>query len=165
VNYGSPLHNLAAAMKDAGLTQVDAWVGTGGKPVADLVVPVIHPKTYIPNHWDGLFNSFWKGMPYPYKDEPLQSYLQAQKINLVAPKQYFDKFILTKGGVQTDSNMEVKRKLGFAGEQKFSRAMTDAVKLVSSTSIGDDCGEGFAPPTPWANAFASMQGAGGAPKE
>jgi hypothetical protein len=165
VNYGSPLHNLAAAMKDAGLTQVDAWVGTGGKPVADLVVPVIHPKTYIPNHWDGLFNSFWKGMPYPYKDEPLQSYLQAQKINLVAPKQYFDKFILTKGGVQTDSNMEVKRKLGFAAEQKFSRAMTDAVKLVSSTSIGDDCGEGFAPPTPWANAFASMQAEGGARKD
>ena len=27
VSYGSPLGNLAAAMKDAGLTQVDAWIG------------------------------------------------------------------------------------------------------------------------------------------
>jgi len=67
--------------------------------------------------------------------------------------------------VQTDANLAVKRKLGFSGEQKFSRAMTDAVKLVSSTSIGDDCGEGFAPPTPWANAFALMQRDGAARKD
>jgi hypothetical protein len=158
VNYGSPIGNLAAAMKDAGLTQVDAWVATGGKPVAELVIPVIHPKTYIPNHWDGLFNSFWKGMPFPFKDDPLQAYLQAQKVNLIAQKQYFDKYILTRSGVTTDANLEVKRKLGFSGEQKFSRAMTDAVALVSSTAMGEDCGEGFAPPTPWANAFAAMQG-------
>ena len=52
-------------MKDAGLTQVDAWIATGGKPVAEMVVPVIRPRTYIPSHWDGLFNSFWKGLPYP----------------------------------------------------------------------------------------------------
>jgi hypothetical protein len=159
VNYGSPIGNLAAAMKDAGLTQVDAWVGTGGKPVAEIVVPVIHPKTYIPNHWDGLFNSFWKGLPFPFKDEPLQAYLQAQKVDLIPQKQYFDKYILTKSGVQTEANLAVKRKLGFEGEQKFSRAMTDAVALVPSTSMGDDCGEGFAPPTPWANAFAVMQDA------
>jgi hypothetical protein len=129
------------------------------------VVPVIHPKTYIPNHWDGLFNSFWKGLPFPFKDEPLQGYLRAQKVELIPQKQYFDKYILTKGGVQTDANLAVKAKLGFAGEQKFSRAMTDAVALVPSTSMGDDCGEGFAPPTPWANAFALMQGAGPAPRD
>jgi hypothetical protein len=165
VNYGSPIGNLAAAMKDAGLTQVDAWVGPGGKPVAEMVIPVIHPKTYIPNHWDGLFNSFWKGLPYPFKDEPLQGYLQAQKVELIPQKQYFDKFILTKNGVQTDANLAVKRKLGFASEQKFSRAMTDAVSLVSSTTMGEDCGEGFAPPTPWANAFALMQRSDLAPKD
>ena len=159
VSFGSPIGNLAAAMKDAGLTQVDAWIGTGGKAVAEMVVPVIHPKTYLPNHWDGLFNAFWPGMPFPYKDDALQAYLQAQKVALVPQKQYFDKFILTKGGVQADANLEVKRKLGFSGEQKFSKAMTDAVTLVSSTVDGDDCGEGFAPPSPWANAFAAMQAA------
>jgi hypothetical protein len=163
-NYGSPLNNLRAAMRDAGLTQVDAWVGTGGKPVAEMVVPVIRPRHYIPNHWDGLFNSFWKGMPYPFKDDALSAYLQAQNVALLPQKQYFDKYILTKSGVQMDANLAVKQKLGFAPEQKFSRAMTDAVALVSSTSIGDDCGEGFAPPTPWANSFAQIQ-AGGATKD
>ena len=54
VSFGSPLENLAAAMRDANLTSVDVWIGTGGVPIAELVVPVIHPKVYIPNHWDGL---------------------------------------------------------------------------------------------------------------
>src|ERR1043166_2273769 len=54
--------------------------GIGCKPVAELVVPVIHPKAYIPNHWDGLFNPFWKGMPYPFKDDEVQADLAAQKI-------------------------------------------------------------------------------------
>ena len=63
-SYGAPIKNLAAAMADAGLKQVDVWIGTGGRSVAEIIVPVLHPKVYIPNHWDGLFNSFWKGMPY-----------------------------------------------------------------------------------------------------
>ena len=80
VSFGSPLGNLAAAMKDAGLTSVDAWIATGGEPVAKMVVPVIHPKAYLPSHWDGLFNPFWPGMPYPFKDDPLAAYLQAQSV-------------------------------------------------------------------------------------
>ena len=160
VNHGSPLGNLAAAMKDAGLTQVDAWIGTGGKPVAEMVLPVIRPRTYIPSHWDGLFNSFWAGMPYPFKDDALLAYLTNQKVQLIPQKQYFDKYILTKGGVRTDANLEVKRKLGFSGEQKFSRSLIDAVAQVASTSVGDDCGEGFAPPSSWAGAFALLQSLG-----
>jgi L-ascorbate metabolism protein UlaG (beta-lactamase superfamily) len=158
VNYGSPLNNLRAAMKDAGLSQVDAWIGTGGKPVAELVVPVIHPKTYIPNHWDGLFNAFWPGLPYPFKDNDLQAYLQAQNIALAPQKQYFDKYVLTKAGVQMDANLAVKQKLGFAPVQKFSRAVMDAVALVPSTRIGEDCGEGFEAPSAWANALALLRG-------
>ena len=156
VSYGSPLNNLRAAMRDAGLTQVDAWIGTGGKPVAEQIVPIIHPKNYIPNHWDGLFNAFWPGLPYPFKDDALQAYLREQNIALHPQKQYFDKFILTKSGVQTDANLAIKQKLGFAPEQKFSQAMLDAVALVDTTSMGEDCGEGFAPLTQWARAFAKM---------
>src|SRR5947209_15278232 len=74
VNYGAPIKNLAAAMADAGLKQVEVWIGTGGRPVAEQIVPVIHPKVYLPSHWDGLFNPFWKGMPYPFKDDPLKEY-------------------------------------------------------------------------------------------
>jgi Beta-lactamase superfamily domain len=154
VSYGSPIGNLAAAMKDAGLTQVDAWIGTGGRAVAALVVPVIHPKAYIPSHWDGLFNPFWKGMPYPFKDDALQAYLDAEKVAFVRPTQYFDKFVLTRAGVATDTNHQVKSRLGFADAQRFGQAMLDSVAQVASTSIGDDCGEGFAAPSPWSTLFA-----------
>ena len=156
VSYGSPLGNLAAAMKDAGLTQVDAWIGTGSLPVAQMVVPVIHPKAYLPNHWDGLFNPFWPGMPYPFKDEPLRSYLEAQKIPLLAQTQYFDKFVLSKSGVARADNHAVKSRLGFADAQRFSQSLLDAVDQVASTSMGDDCGAGFVEPGPWAKAFALL---------
>jgi hypothetical protein len=156
VNYGSPLGNLAAAMKDAGLTHVDAWIGTGGKPVAELVVPVIHPKAYIPNHWDGLFNSFWKGLPYPFKDDALKAYLDAQKIPMFVQKQYFDTFVLSRAGVAAQDNSAVKRKLGFANEQPFSKTMLDAVTRVASTSMGEDCGEGFRQPDDWSRFLASL---------
>jgi hypothetical protein len=156
VSYGSPLGNLAAAMKDAGLTQVDAWIATGGLPVAQMVVPVLHPKTYLPSHWDGLFNPFWPGMPYPFKDDALSAYLGAQKVPLVAQTQYFDKFILTRSGVARDVNHELKTRLGFADAQRFSQSLLDAVTQVASTSVGDDCGEGFLEPSPWATAFALL---------
>ena len=155
-NYGSPLANLAAAMKDAGLTHVDAWIGTGGKPVAELVVPLIHPRAYIPNHWDGLFNSFWKGLPYPFKDDALRAYLDAQKIPMFVQKQYFDTFVLSRAGVAAQDNRDVKRKLGFANEQPFSKAMLDAVTRVASTRTGEDCGEGFRQPDDWSRFLASL---------
>ena len=154
VSFGSPLGNLAAAMKDAGLTQVDAWIGTGGLPVAQMVVPVIHPKAYLPSHWDGLFNPFWPGLPYPFKDDALTAYIETQKIVLVAETQYFDKFILSKSGVARDVNHDVKSRLGFTDAQRFSQSLLDAVTQVASTSVGDDCGEGFLEPSPWATAFA-----------
>jgi L-ascorbate metabolism protein UlaG (beta-lactamase superfamily) len=141
VNYGSPLGNLAAAMQDAGLTSVDAWIGTGGLAVAQLIVPVIHPKVYIPNHWDGLFNSFWAGMPNPFKDVNLSAYLDAQGIALMPQHQYFDTYRLDVSGVTMKPNHAVKQKLGFSDEQVFSSAMDRAVDRVASTAIGDDCGE------------------------
>jgi hypothetical protein len=158
VSFGSPLGNLAAAMKDAGLTRVDAWIGTGGLPVAQMVVPVIHPKAYLPNHWDGLFNPFWPGMPYPFKDDPLRDYLGAQNVVLVPQTQYFDKFILSHTGVASDVNHAVKSALGFDDAQRFSQSLLDAVTQVASTSMGDDCGEGFVEPSPWARAFALLEG-------
>ncbi len=161
VSFGSPIGNLAAAMKDAGLTSVDAWIATGGEPVAKLVVPVIHPKAYLPSHWDGLFNPFWPGMPYPFKDDSLTAYLQAQNVALVAQTQYFDKFVLSKAGVARDVNHDVKARLGFVDAQRFSQALLDAVTQVASTSVGDDCGEGFVAPSPWANAFARLDFAPG----
>ena len=156
-SYGSPLGNLAAAMKDAGLTQVDAWIGTGGAPVAKLVVPVIHPKAYIPNHWDGLFYPFWPGMPYPFKDADLSAYLAAQSIPMMPQKQYFDTYVLTKSGVAMRDNAEVKAKLGFSKEQRFDKAMLEAVTRVASTTTGEDCGESFGAPNAWTTQLAGLK--------
>jgi hypothetical protein len=142
VNYGAPLANLAAAMKDAGLQSVDAWIGTGGAPLAKLIVPVIRPKVYLPSHWDGLFNPFWAGMPFPFKDDALKTYLDAEKVVLMPQQQYFDSYQLDARGISAKPAGELKKKLGFSDTQRFSKAMRDAVRLVSSTSLGDDCGEG-----------------------
>jgi hypothetical protein len=142
VNHGAPLANLAAAMKDAGLRNVDLWIGTGGASVAKLIVPVIRPKFYLPSHWDGLFNPFWPGMPFPYKDDALKAYLDAEKVALMPQQQYFDSYRVDARGVTVNPNSEVKKKLGFAEVQRFSKAMRDAVRMVASTSLGDDCGEG-----------------------
>lgn len=142
VNYGSPLGNLKAAMADAGLTSVDAWIGTGGEAIAKLVVPVIRPKVYLPSHWDGLFYAFWPGMPYPFKDDGLKAYLAAEKVALMPQQQYFDTYRFDARGVSMRSNSGVKRKLGFSDVQQFPKTTMDAVDKLASTSWGDDCGEG-----------------------
>jgi L-ascorbate metabolism protein UlaG (beta-lactamase superfamily) len=139
VNYGAPLANLAAAMKDAGLTSVDVWIGTGGAPVAQLIVPVIHPKVYIPNHWDGLFNPFWPGLPFPFKDDVLAAYLAGQGISMLPQHQYFDGYRLTTKGVTTLDNLEIKQRLGFAPSKSFSSSTVAAIRAVARTVSGEDC--------------------------
>ena len=56
-DYGAPIKNLEAALKAEGLESVDLWIGTGGLSIAQLVLPVIKPKAYLPVHWDGLVGS------------------------------------------------------------------------------------------------------------
>ena len=138
-NFASPLENLAAAMRDAGLTSVDAWIGTGGLAVAQLVVPVIHPRVYIPNHWDGLFNPFWAGMPFPFVDNNLSAYLDAQGIQLMRQSQYFDTYQLDSSGVTMKPNHSVKQKLGFTDVQQFAPATNALVRAVSATVAPEDC--------------------------
>ena len=113
VNYGAPLDNLVKAMKDAGLSSVDLWLGTGGVDVAHLVVPVLHPKAYLPVHWDGLYGDFWKGVPKPYEDRPLENYLAGEGIRLVKPAQYMDKWRLDRRGIRPIENALAKKALGF----------------------------------------------------
>ncbi len=139
VGYGSPLENLAAAMRDAGLTSVDLWVGTGGKPVAQLVVPVIHPKAYIPNHWDGLFNPFWPGMPFPFVDAALAAFLDSEGIQFLPQHQYFDKYVLDEHGVRPVPNHEVKQRLGFSDVQPFTPTGAATARAVSAAIGPEDC--------------------------
>jgi hypothetical protein len=112
-NYGAPLENLRVAMRDAGLDSVDLWIGTGGAAVARLVLPVIHPKAYLPVHWEGLWGDFEAGVPMPYADTDLEQMLGNAGVKLVRPQQYMDKWRLDRSGIRPIPNGAVKRALGF----------------------------------------------------
>jgi hypothetical protein len=112
-NYGAPLDNLAAAMRAAGVDSVDLWIATGGVAVAELVLPVLKPRAYLPVHWDGLFGAFKAGPPAPWADQPLEKMLGDAGIRLVIPAQYMDKWRLDRDGIHTVENSAVKAALGF----------------------------------------------------
>lgn len=114
VNYGAPLENLRVAMKGAGLDAVDLWLGSSSVQVAQLVVPVLKPKAFIPLHWDGLWGAFSAGVPKPYGGGPLEPFLASSGITLIRPVQYMDKWRLDHTGVRAVPNAEVKKALGFS---------------------------------------------------
>src|SRR5262249_48832101 len=99
-DYGAPLENLKAALNAEGLASVDLWIGTGGLAIAQLVLPVINPKAYLPVHWDGLWGAFQAGVPQPYGDPPLEEYLTKSGVRMVKPGQYLDKWRLDAKGVR-----------------------------------------------------------------
>ena len=112
-NYGAPIENLKAAMKDAGLQSVDLWIGAGGAPIARVAAPILKPKAYLPVHWDGLYGAFEAGVPRPYADPELEEFLKTSGVVLVRPVQYMDKWRLDHSGIRTVENTMVKRTLGF----------------------------------------------------
>ncbi|MES1256516.1 MAG: hypothetical protein ABUS56_12950 [Acidobacteriota bacterium] len=112
-DYGAPLANLKAALEAEGLDSVDLWIGTGGLPVAKLVLPVLKPKAYLPVHWDRFFAPFEDGVTKPYGDPPLDSFLAQSHVQLLAPLQYMDKWRLDRTGVHPVPNERVQRALGF----------------------------------------------------
>src|SRR5262249_7836580 len=114
MNYGAPLDNLKSALAAAGVDSVDLWIGTGGLPLAKLVLPVLKPKAYLPIHWDGLWGAFEAGVPQAYSDPTLEEVLKSSGVTLIRPRQYFDKWRLDRGGVRTLPNDKAKRALGFA---------------------------------------------------
>jgi hypothetical protein len=113
VNYGAPLDRLKATMSAAGLTSVDLWIGTGGAPVAQLVLPILKPKAYLPIHWDGLDASFLAGVKTPYADPSLAALLTKSGVKLVKPINYMDKWRLSRSGIQAVANTAIKQALGF----------------------------------------------------
>jgi len=112
-NFGAPLENLKAAMRDAQLESVDLWIGTGGLAVAKLVAPVLAPKAYLPVHWDGLWGAFEAGVPMRYSDPQLEAFLVERKVMLIRPLQYMDKWRLDRSGIRSIPNTAMKDALGF----------------------------------------------------
>ena len=121
IDYGAPIDNLRKAMRNAGLDSVDLWIGTGGRAIAEMVVPVIRPKAYLPIHWDGLWEPFEAGMPWPFTDAALEDYLARSGIRLLKPGQYMDKWRLDRSGIRPVPNTAVKKALGFPDIQFFPR--------------------------------------------
>ena len=113
VDYGSPIENLRLAMKDANLASVDLWIGSGAVPVLKLVVPVLKPKAFLPVHWDGLWGAFQAGVPKPYGDRAVETFLTGSGTAVVTPVQYMDKWRLDRSGIRPVANTEVKKALGF----------------------------------------------------
>ena len=113
-NYGAPLDNLRAALKAEGLESVDLWIASGGVSIAQLVVPVLKPKAYLPVHWDGLWGAFEAGVPRPYSDPALEAFLQKSGVQLVKPVQYMDRWRLDRTGIRPVANANVKTALGFS---------------------------------------------------
>ena len=91
---------------------MDLWIGTGGRAIAQLVLPVLKPKAFLPVHFDGLYASFWDGLKQPYKDDATEQVLSAANVKLVRPMQYMDKWRLDRGGVTPLENARVKQALG-----------------------------------------------------
>ena len=112
VDHGAPIDNLRAALQQAGLDRVDLWIGTGGLGVAQLVVPVIRPKAYLPIHWDGLWDPFEDGLARPFAGGALEAYLREAAIELLAPGQFMDQWRLNATGIQTRNNDTVQQALG-----------------------------------------------------
>ena len=85
IDHGAPLENLRKAIELSGVDRVDLWIGTGGAAVARLVAPIIRPRAYLPIHWDGLWEPFERGLPWPFSDEELETYLAGRGATLVPP--------------------------------------------------------------------------------
>jgi L-ascorbate metabolism protein UlaG (beta-lactamase superfamily) len=114
VDYGAPLQNLKAALADAGLSSVDLLIApsTGGGELAKAVVPVAHPKAYIPVHWDNFYAAFL-ARPPTFKDAAFTKYLDEQDVRMFAPVQVMDKWRLSRRGLEAVSNALVKQALPF----------------------------------------------------
>jgi len=111
-DFGAPIDNLRAALRDAGLSSVDLWIGSGGAPLARLVLPVLRPKAYLPVHWDDFYGPIERGVAKPYADPALEALLDTAHVALVRPTQYLDRWRLDRNGVHAVANDAQKRVLG-----------------------------------------------------
>ena len=113
VNYGAPLQNLKTAMSAAGLNAVDLWIGAGGTAVMKLLQPVLNARAFIPIHWDSYWSPFEAGITATYSDPATAAFMRNAGVKVLVPRQYMDKWRLSRTGVEEVENTSVKRALGF----------------------------------------------------
>jgi hypothetical protein len=105
--------SLVAAMDAEKLDHVDLWIGYKSSYHVEQVIPVLKPRSFIPQHWGGIWSPFFERLKSPYSNDRLTEILMKEGIDLVIQTQFFDKFRLDARGIKTISNKEVQEKLGF----------------------------------------------------
>lgn len=127
ITYGSPLSNLNAAVKAAGLSHLDIWQGGPESRMvnqARIVVPAFDVRTFMPHHLNSRANaqsrfSLGYGMHYPYSvdDQPkLKAFLEASAVPQVYASNYFDAWVYDKSGIKKVANTEAKADWGLPAE-------------------------------------------------
>lgn len=123
ITYGSPMTNLKAALKDAGLQSFEVWQGGPESRMvyqARTVVPAFGVKIFMPHHLNSRaasgqsFNIAY-GMHYAYSvdDQPkLKEFLATVEVPQIYPTNYFDAWIYDSDGVHTVDNMAMKAVYG-----------------------------------------------------
>jgi hypothetical protein len=127
VTYGSPLENLSAAFKAAGIPNIDLWQGGPESDVvsqARILIPTFNVKYFQPHHLgtrntvvDGKSVGFSLeyGLHFPYLESEvpkLTAYLKSVGATAFNPVNYFDAWALTKNNFQSVDNAEVKAVYG-----------------------------------------------------
>lgn len=121
--YGSPIDNLGAALKDAGLSTFEVWQGGPESRMvyqARTVVPKYGVKVFMPHHLNsraasGQSFSLEYGMHYPYSldDQPkLRDFLVSVNVPQIYPTNYFDAWTYGDDGVKQISNTAMKATYG-----------------------------------------------------
>jgi len=119
-DYGAPIDNLKTALEAEQLESVDLLIANSnsGVPVAQLLVPILKPKAYLPVHWDGVHwagpTAFEAGVRRPFAAPALEAFLAKAGVEVIKPSQYMDKWRLDDKGVRPVPNLSVKQVLGFA---------------------------------------------------
>lgn len=140
-NFGSPLQSLSWAMRNAGVTSVDVWIAGGGEPVARLVVPVLRPRAYIPNHLGDFYHAFSEGYDNgPFRDPGLKRYLDSVGVELVSPVQYMDRYDLDRRGMRAVPNPEGRAPFGFPEVPVMKDGGVDAPREAAASDTPLDMG-------------------------
>ncbi|MEQ9568884.1 MAG: hypothetical protein RLN75_01735, partial [Longimicrobiales bacterium] len=103
---------LAAAVRDAGIEEVDLWLGFGNSAHVRQVMQVVRPRAFAPQHWDDFWAPITVGVVEPYPGRALPALLDEEGITFVEPRQFFDRFSVSPTGVRALDGAALRERLG-----------------------------------------------------
>jgi L-ascorbate metabolism protein UlaG (beta-lactamase superfamily) len=104
--------HLATALREEGLTAVDLWVGMGVEEHVQQVVSLLHPRTFVPHHWDDFWTPISEGVNRGFASTRIAQALSSAGIQLLAPASFFDRVVLTPSAAILEEGPTARRALG-----------------------------------------------------